>query len=567
MYELKTALSYLVPRKGQLSISVVGSIAVLVILAIVWLVLVFFSTTEGFERRWSEKITSILGPMQVTPTAEYFDSPFYQIDLFSEKTDRSPQRLSTKLSSPTASYVVDEDPALSPKLAAWHKEHGNTPHPIFTFSQKLDAEKISWRSFESTVSHLSIPTLQSAPHQTLSQYASLLGLSSLNVEKIDLIEEISATEVDALLTLDPKKEAILSRFVNAIEEIEVVTTESIEGNGKTIPKRTRARASLSYENGILKAHFTHPILLSVPLTKPLFTVIRASLRTPPLLLNSPPALAYVPTLGYPILLSKYMRKQGVRLLDKGTFEVSGSSLSGEPLTIPFYVAGFFDPGILPIGSRLAITSTDAVQAIQPELSLEGPLSTSGLIIDLPRNKLVSFQKRIQNEISPLFTAKRYDQYETTLELYNQLRSEKTLFRLLSCIIIAVACSNIFSMLFILAHDRRKEIAILRALGATKRSVASIFILAGLGVGLLGSLLGSLLASITLHFLPELLAVLGKLQGQELLQQSIFGEIKAQSLSISTLLFAVFSISITSALAGGLAAVRACRINVSQALRG
>ncbi len=567
MYELKTALSYLVPRKGQLSISVVGSIAILVILAIVWLVLVFFSTTEGFERRWSEKITSILGPIQVVPATDYFDSPFYQIDLFSEKTDRSPQRLSTKLSSPTIPYALDEDPPLPTKLAAWHKEHETESHPIFTLSQKLDAEKIPWRSFESTVSHLSIPTLQSAPHQTLSQYASLLGLSSLNVEKIDLIPEISATEVDALLALEPKRAAIISQFINAIEEIEVITTAPIEESGQTIPKRTRATATLSYEQGTLTAHFIHPISLSVPLTHPIFTVIRASLRTPPLLLNSPPSLSYVPTLGYPVLLSKYMRKQGVRLLDKGTFEVSGSSLSGEPLTIPFYVAGFFDPGILPIGSRLAITSTDAVQAIQPELSLEGPLSTSGLIIDLPREKLVTFQKRIQNEIAPLFTAKRYDQYETTVELYHQLRSEKTLFRLLSCIIIAVACSNIFSMLFILAHDRRKEIAILRALGATKKSVAAIFIVAGLGVGLLGSLLGSLLASVTLHFLPELLALLGKLQGQELLQQTIFGEIKAQSLSISTLVFTVFSISITSALAGGLAALRACRINVSQALRG
>ena len=56
MYEIRTALSYLIPRRGQLSISVVGLIAVLVIQAITWLILVFFSTTEGFESRWSQKI-------------------------------------------------------------------------------------------------------------------------------------------------------------------------------------------------------------------------------------------------------------------------------------------------------------------------------------------------------------------------------------------------------------------------------------------------------------------------------------------------------------------------------
>jgi len=564
MYELKTAFSYLVPRKGQLSISVVGSIAVLVILAIAWLVLVFFSTTEGFERRWSAKITSILGPLQIVPTKEYFDSPIYQIDLFSEDTERTPQRLSTKLSSPA--LPLNEN--LPPSLASWHKAHKTDSHPIFSLSQKLDAKKIPWRSFESTVSHLSISSLQSIPSQTLSQYASLLGLSSLNIEKLDLVPEISATEVSALLQIasNPKTKGVATAFINALEKIDIITTAPIEIEEKTIPIATRATISLSYEEGALIAHFTQPFSLSIPVTHSLFSVLNVSLHHAPLLLDSP-SLPYVSTLGYPVLLSKYMRKQGVRLLDRGTFEVSGSSLSGPPLTIPFYVAGFFDPGILPIGSRLAITSTQAVHAIQPELSSEGPLASSGLIIDLPREQLPSFQKKIENDITPLFTTKRYDQYEVTAELYHQLRSEKTLFRLISCIIIAVACSNIFSMLFILAHDRRKEIAVLRALGATKKSIAAIFIIAGLMVGLLGSLLGSFLAAITLHYLPELLAFLGRVQGQELLQQTIYGDIQAQTLSLPTFLFTVISISVTSAIAGGLAAFRACRINVSQALRG
>ena len=122
------------------------------------------------------------------------------------------------------------------------------------------------------------------------------------------------------------------------------------------------------------------------------------------------------------------------------------------------------------------------------------------------------------------------------------------------------------MLFILAHDRRKEIAVLRALGAPPSSITAIFLLAGLGVGLLGSTLGAALAAITLHYLPELLFLISVLQGHAVLNQGIYGDITSQALSLSTLLFAFSTISITSAIAGALAAVRACRINVSEALK-
>ena len=122
------------------------------------------------------------------------------------------------------------------------------------------------------------------------------------------------------------------------------------------------------------------------------------------------------------------------------------------------------------------------------------------------------------------------------------------------------------MLFILAHDRRKEIAVLRALGASPSSITAIFLLSGLGVGLFGSALGTVLAAITLHYLPEILSIIGSLQGYAVLHQGIYGDITSQTLSLSTTLFAFTAISLTSALAGALAAVRACRMNVSEALK-
>ncbi len=577
MYELQTAISYLIPRKGQLSISVVGCIAVLVIQAITWLILVFFSTTDSIETRWSQKIISVVGPMRITPTPAYFESPYYQLDFYSAHHDFSPERLSTKGSS--LPYDPSSDPPLPPPLATWYQAHRSTTAPVATITSLLSHQSLPWRFFESAVCHMSIPSLESAPSQSLSQYTWPLGLDALNPATMAPVKELSTLEVERLITLlrhaHPKTRAALTPLVNAIKEIDVVLSKDAQILSQHHPQGTRLTATISLAHETPEVIFSLPNkeTAEVPLDQaPPFSIIAVSLAQPPVAIPTDAALPYIPNLGYPTLLPKQMRRHGARLLDTGTFQFSGADLGGtQPLTIPFYIAGFFDAGILPIGGKLAITSRQAVMAIQPTLVADGPMATSGIIIDIPPSiSLPMAQKTIQKEIDTrfpgLFAVQRFDQYEMTADLFQQLASEHTIFHLLAVIIIFVACSNIFSMLFILAHDRRKEIAVLRALGASPRNITAIFMLAGLGVGLFGSVLGAALAAITLHYLPELLSFIGALQGHPLLQEGIYGDITSQSLSGSTLLFSFITISMTSAIAGACAAVRACTMNVSEALR-
>ena len=577
MYEIRTALSYLIPRKGQLSISVVGLIAVLVIQAITWLILVFFSTTEGIETRWSQKIIGVVGPMRIVPTPAYFDSPYHQLDLYSSHHNFTPERLSTIRQS--LSYDPPSDPPLPPALAAWYQAHATSIHPVPAITNSLSEHSLPWRYFESTVCHLSIPALESSPSHSLSQYTCLIGFDAMNAATMSPVAEISTPEVERLITLlknsTPKSLLSLKPLAEAIQQFDVVLTHEATLLSHHLPQGTRLTASFSFTDNTphLAFHLPTGETATLELTAaPPFSIITASLSHPPLAIPSNDTLPFIPSLGYPTLLPKQMRQQGARLLDTGTFQFSGVDMGGaQTLTLPFYIAGFFDSGILPIGGKLAITSRQAVLAIQPDLSPDGAFATSGIIIDIPSSlSITATQKMIQNDIDNiapgLFTVQRFDQYEVCAELFLQLASEHTLFHLLSIIIIFVACSNIFSMLFILAHDRRKEIAVLRALGAPRRSITAIFLLAGLGVGLFGSLLGAALAAITLHFLPELLALIGALQGHAVLHQGVYGDISSQSISISTLLFAFTSISVTSALAGAFAAVRACRMNVSEALK-
>lgn len=570
MYELRTAISYLLPRKGQLSVSVVGLIAVLVIQAIAWLILVFFSTTEGLETRWSQKISGVLGSMRVVPTFAYFESPEAKIDIHSNRSSGQLRRLSFKAQERKSQYDETEDAPLPKPLAEWNEKHGKEPSSIAQLTKSLSEHNIPWRPYEATISHFILPNLSNS-HKSLSQYTCVLGVPSLPVNNLALDSEMTGSEAENLIQSlsDPLLRPILHGLSNAIESMDLIvsTPFSPKMGMASIPAGTRLKAHFSNDSLMIQlpsgeeVAFTHQ---SLP-----FAILKVHLTSAPIALRSSNTMGFVPQLGYPVLLSKQMRAQGARLLEKGSFEFTSTGLGGpQTMSLPVYVAGFFDSGILPIGGKVVISAIQAVTTIQPAWVDEGPISPSGIMIDLPVSGATrEMQKSIQSLASSnFFSVLRYDQYEVTQELYQQLESEKTLFRLISIIIIAVACSNIFSMLFILAHDRRKEIAVLRALGASKKSIAAIFILAGLGVGLIGSLIGSLLAAITLHYLPELLSFLGTLQGHELLQQSFYGEIAAQNLQLQPFLFTLVSISLLSAAAGCLAALRGCHMNVSEALK-
>ena len=87
MFELSVACKYLIPRWRQLSVSIISIISVLVIALVVWLILVFFSVTDGLEKRWVDKLTSLTAPARITPTAAYYDSYYYRSDSISAASD------------------------------------------------------------------------------------------------------------------------------------------------------------------------------------------------------------------------------------------------------------------------------------------------------------------------------------------------------------------------------------------------------------------------------------------------------------------------------------------------
>jgi len=73
--------------------------------------------------------------------------------------------------------------------------------------------------------------------------------------------------------------------------------------------------------------------------------------------------------------------------------------------------------------------------------------------------------------------------------FRALRTEKRIMFIIILLIVAVAAFNIVSTLVMVVTDKQSDIAILRTLGSTPRSIMTIFMVQGILIGLIGTLVG------------------------------------------------------------------------------
>jgi len=77
-------------------------------------------------------------------------------------------------------------------------------------------------------------------------------------------------------------------------------------------------------------------------------------------------------------------------------------------------------------------------------------------------------------------------------LFSALRLEKTVYFLVLLLMVLVGAFNIVSTLIMVVMEKRKDIAILQSMGATRESIRKIFLFKGCVIGVVGTTLGVLL---------------------------------------------------------------------------
>jgi lipoprotein-releasing system permease protein len=99
--------------------------------------------------------------------------------------------------------------------------------------------------------------------------------------------------------------------------------------------------------------------------------------------------------------------------------------------------------------------------------------------------------------------------------------EKRMMFIILTLIVAVAAFNLVSMLVMTVTDKRSDIAILRTLGASPRSILSIFVVQGALVGLLGTLLGVVLGTVLALNIGSVVGFVERLFGFQVLPAGVY----------------------------------------------
>lgn len=154
-----------------------------------------------------------------------------------------------------------------------------------------------------------------------------------------------------------------------------------------------------------------------------------------------------------------------------------------PKVKTFRVAGIFDVGMFEYDSNLVIVG---ISSAQDFLGMGQTITGIELRVeDIYKAKEIS--KGIQEKLGyPYYTR---DWIEMNRNLFAALKLEKLAMFIILTLIVLVAAFNIVSTLIMNVIEKEREIAILKAIGAGKRGIMSIFMLQGFLIGLLGTAVG------------------------------------------------------------------------------
>lgn len=113
-----------------------------------------------------------------------------------------------------------------------------------------------------------------------------------------------------------------------------------------------------------------------------------------------------------------------------------------------------------------------------------------------------------------------DWREMNTQLFDALVVERVVMTIILSLIILVAVFNILSSLIMLVRAKKRDIAILRTMGASRRSMMKIFITIGMTTSILGTALGLITALICLHYRQNIVNFVQYVTGQDLWDPSI-----------------------------------------------
>ncbi|RMF44971.1 MAG: lipoprotein-releasing ABC transporter permease subunit [Deltaproteobacteria bacterium] len=232
-----------------------------------------------------------------------------------------------------------------------------------------------------------------------------------------------------------------------------------------------------------------------------------------------------------------------------------------PKMKPFRVVGIFRQAGGFLDTFFAYTSLEQAQAF---LDSSGQLT--GIEIDVDRfDHALPVAEAIRSELGfPHVVRSWEDMFGSFL---SALRLEKLGLFIILGIIVLVAAFNIATTLIMVVMEKNKDIAILRSMGASARSIMKIFLFEGLVIGVVGTGLGTILGLILAWNADPVIKWAERTFGLRLFDQAVYGMDHFPSQVLASDVVAVVVVALGISLVATLyPAWHASRMDPAEALR-
>jgi lipoprotein-releasing system permease protein len=162
-----------------------------------------------------------------------------------------------------------------------------------------------------------------------------------------------------------------------------------------------------------------------------------------------------------------------------------------PLTRSYRIAGVFRTNYYEFDSKIVFTTIAEAQSL---LGMDDSVSQIEVWVD-DIYRAGEIRRAIVSELGP-FSYAGEDWIQMNVSLFSALKLEQTAMFVILTLIILVAAFNIASTLVMMVTEKTRDIAILKAMGASSRQIRRIFTVQGLIVGAVGTA-GGLVIGVTL----------------------------------------------------------------------
>ncbi|MDR6509731.1 lipoprotein-releasing system permease protein [Novosphingobium capsulatum] len=232
-----------------------------------------------------------------------------------------------------------------------------------------------------------------------------------------------------------------------------------------------------------------------------------------------------------------------------------------PRQVGYKVAAIFEIGVYDYDNAFVVMPIPDAQTLLLTGDSIGMIEVTTTDPDTVMTTLGPLKKQLEGR------AQITDWKTINASLFEALAVERVAMFVVLSIIVLVAVFNILSSLIMLVRAKTRDIAILRTMGASRRSLLKIFMAIGFVIGALGTIVGLALGFVFLYFRQPIVHLVELLTGQNLWDPSIrfLTELPSRSDPVEIIVIALMAL-VLSFLATLYPALKAASTDPVQVLR-